>query len=55
MLVEPVVPVTGCAVEVKYSEDPEAVGALDVDDAIGEFAGEMERAGLRIKRKVAGG
>ncbi len=40
--------------EVHNGEDPEVVRPFNVYDAVGNLAGEMARAGLRMNRKFPG-
>ena len=44
----------GFAVEVHHGENPDVVGALDVDDAVGKLAGEMPAGRLADETEGAG-
>lgn len=47
-------PVVWFPAERHDSEDPDVVGALDVDDTVGEFAGEVPAGGLADEAEGAG-
>jgi len=47
-------PVAGFAVEMYHGEDPDVVGTIDVDDAIGKFAGEKPAGGFADEPECAG-
>ena len=51
---EPVLPVSRLAVEVHHGENPDVGRTLDIDDAIGEFAGEMPPGRLADEAEGAG-